>query len=86
MRQIRFLSFLLICAVILGAGSSATHTSRETHKQKVALAYAELPLSFEVNEGQVDASVKFLSRAGRASATSPKRALTDQRPLSPSMH
>lgn len=30
--------------------------------RKIARSYAEIPLSFEVNEGQADASVKFLSR------------------------
>ena len=35
----------------------------EPSRQRAAEAYGKLPLSFEVNEGQTDAQVKFISRA-----------------------
>src|SRR6266404_2276927 len=41
---------------------AAPFTSAETSKLSAAEAYGKLPLSFEVNQGQTDSQVKFLSR------------------------
>ena len=42
--------------------SSASRQSAEEKKQQVLAAYAILPMSFEANQGQTDAQVRFLSR------------------------
>ena len=36
----------------------------EVTKQEVVATYGKLPLSFELNQGQTDPQVKFLSRGG----------------------
>ena len=55
--------FLLAIAAISIGGASPLAAGPGTPTQaRVAEAYGKLPLSFEANEGQVDKTVKFLSR------------------------
>src|SRR2546428_9634271 len=56
---------LLALALVSCAPAPATRTSTEipqATKQQVLVAYGKLPLIFEVNQGQTDPQVKFLSR------------------------
>ena len=56
----------LIAAMLSGADSAGPSSlSQETspaHQARIAENYGKLPLSFEANTGQVDKSVRFLSR------------------------
>jgi beta-propeller repeat-containing protein len=57
------LCFLLAIGAISIGGASPLAAGPGTPTQaRVAEAYGKLPLSFEANEGQVDKTVKFLSR------------------------
>lgn len=66
-----FLALGLLAAVVgLGvwrqarapqAGARATQ-ARQAHKSRLQAAYQRLPLSFEANQGQADARVRYLSR------------------------
>jgi hypothetical protein len=64
--RLRFVFFLALVPFTLFAGRmlrAATPGEQATlSKGAVAAAYGELPLSFEVNEGQSDRQVKFLSQ------------------------
>ena len=53
-------SFLLVAIVALVAGF-ATRVQAQGQTRKAA-AYGQLPLAFEINEGQTDPAVKFLCR------------------------
>ena len=75
-RGVRNLWFLIVLSAMFAAAASwhlrksaASQLGVETNSQPVvdqgtiARNYGELPLSFERNDGQADASVKFVSRA-----------------------
>jgi hypothetical protein len=59
---IRRLSVVLFFALTLWL--SWNPMPKRTASQRVATTYAQLPLSFEVNQGQADAQVKFVTRGG----------------------
>jgi len=57
------LVFLLMCPGLLGADMASNAQDKQEHLQARAIqGYGKLPLSFEVNQGQADAHVKFLAR------------------------
>ena len=60
----RSLSFLV--AVILAVAIPAAAASQSPSHGKLPDAFGKLPLTFEVNEGQVDPAVRFVSRAHRS--------------------
>src|SRR5271168_561417 len=59
---------LLVCGLMAAGFPSAWATpdgsgkAADTRRAAVALNYRNLPLSFEINRGQADKRVKFLSR------------------------
>src|SRR5580704_8122300 len=57
---------VVCCKVLAAQGLSSPKVDRQVSatktKLQVASDYGKLPLSFEANEGQTDAKVKFLSR------------------------
>jgi hypothetical protein len=68
---IRVITSLIVVIILRSltvaeAGASATPVNRiasdQSSKAKVLETYGKLPLSFEVNQGQTDGQVKFLSR------------------------
>ena len=52
----------LVLAGEIATGSKSTPAAKQASQAQVVAAYGKLPLSFEVNHGQTDARVKFLSR------------------------
>src|SRR5579871_3915972 len=66
MKCFTFFLCLLVCATpMFGQSIPAGKTEKLLHLDpgtKIAEAYGKLPLSFEANQGQTDAAVKFLSR------------------------
>jgi sugar lactone lactonase YvrE len=55
---------LLVFPVHVGTAAKRANTRPvEEVKQRAAASYGKLPLSFEINQGQTDPRVKFLSRA-----------------------
>ena len=60
------LNALIVSAMLLGQVRDNRPKPLLPGKHAIASQYAELPLSFEVNQGQADASVKFLSRTSGA--------------------
>jgi hypothetical protein len=64
----RFISLLLVFCAVLSVQPRDTRSILQSKisssaEHNIAQTYAELPLSFEINQGQVDSSVKFLSRS-----------------------
>ena len=59
---------LLRSAVVVD--DSVTGRAPQTAQPRLATAYGKLPLSFEINRGQTDPQVKFLSR-GSGTCSSP---------------
>ncbi len=61
-------TLLLVVIAVIGSGGSGPHAVKQTPQsappghRDVLATYATLPLSFEVNEGQTDRQVRFLSR------------------------
>ena len=53
-----------LCLSSVPAGASTAPADPAT-QARLGAAYGQLPLSFEVNRGQTDARVDFLSRGGR---------------------
>lgn len=53
---------LAIVSGAAGFGANSSKGMRANSKARLDRAYGRLPLSFEVNEGQADKRVKFLSR------------------------
>ncbi|HEX4426971.1 MAG TPA: SBBP repeat-containing protein [Terriglobales bacterium] len=52
-------------AAKLASNSSSAPSSPSTAKQQqIRMAYSQLPLSFELNQGQTDSKVRFLARGG----------------------
>ena len=51
---------MLASVIFVAAGSNDTETPAAS-KAKIAERFGKLPLSFEVNKGQTDTAVKFLS-------------------------
>ncbi|MGH9801689.1 MAG: hypothetical protein ACRD82_15095, partial [Blastocatellia bacterium] len=45
-----------------GQSARAAFDVAQSKQEKMKRAYGRLPMSFEVNQGQVDESVKFISR------------------------
>jgi len=58
------IALLLSCIPAFGAGDSrgAPPSAKDLSSRGVRAAYGQLPLSFEVNQGQTDPTVRFLSR------------------------
>jgi len=65
-KRFRFLLFLIPVLIFLVTSneSNAAKTSDDTRNQ-ILETYGKLPLSFEVNQGQTDRSVKYLMRGSR---------------------
>jgi beta-propeller repeat-containing protein/ASPM-SPD-2-Hydin domain-containing protein/centrosomal CEP192-like protein len=57
------LSLLTICAGHALAADESANGSLTSRKAEASAAFAQLPSRFEANQGQVDARVRFLSRA-----------------------
>jgi hypothetical protein len=53
----------MVCLALLSTLTSASPTAAPDSKAQVQANYGKLPLSFEVNQGQTDAQVKFLARS-----------------------
>jgi hypothetical protein len=54
---------LLLAALPASAGTAAVPAQTDTAAQvRVSQTYGRLPLSFEANQGQTDAQVRFLAR------------------------
>jgi len=59
---LRLCFIVAIAAISIGGASPLAAGPATPTQARVAEAYGKLPLSFEANEGQVDKTVKFLSR------------------------
>lgn len=62
MRIARLLSLLLVCPSLLVVTTTASNPIPSKRHARVVTVYGKLPLAFEVNRGQTDAEVEFLSR------------------------
>jgi len=63
--QPRFQGLLAILAAIAGLSlccGTAAHASADPASNRATARIADIPLSFEANQGQIDSQVKFLSR------------------------
>ena len=95
------LSALAVLLLSLGRGDSAAgmgatavaaqlmrgSVGRQNAPERVRVAYSKLPMSFEVNEGQTDRRVRFLSRGRGYSLflTSTEAVVTLRRPITRSV-
>ena len=64
--------FIAISPIWLSSSSEMPRTAMLSNRASlstnhVAKAYGKLPLSFEINQGQTDSQVKFISRGSRYS-------------------
>ncbi|MEA2532149.1 MAG: hypothetical protein QOG89_3793 [Thermomicrobiales bacterium] len=76
MRLIMVLLAGLLTPAVTAQSASPPTQPRMATKTQIAEAYGDLPLSFEVNQGQSDASVRFLARgSGYALFLTPSEAV-----------
>ena len=77
--RVRWVELFLLILITAALKSEAASRPASTTKSRVAETYGKLPLTFEPNQGQSDARVKFLSRGRKRNQTGPGKHIADER-------